>query len=194
MQQFVFRFPYIRLFVRRFRILRGYFYSYKRDASIFFGDAVHHCLTLYYLVKSIALREPTNSCMQAITRGWAWIHKHLIKTKEGGLRFDFNWEPTPTGFRYCNFRDTSTYFLILAMLPFLANVGIIEKDYHNIALDLLTHIESNLLESEGIYPSIKPYEGPREIIGFILPRVGEASAWKGALLAEFILEQNELKV
>ncbi len=189
MQQLVFRSPLVGKCVRRLPIVRRYFFK-GGDSSVFFGDAVHHCLVLYYLVKSIALRQPRTPWMQAVAKGWAWTHQHLIEARDGSLRFDFDWEPAPTGFRYANFRDTSTYFLILAMLPLLSSLGVITEDYHAISEGLLIHIDHDLLQGEGSVTSIQPYEGPDEILRYILPRVGESSAWKGALLAEFILNQR----
>jgi hypothetical protein len=78
------------------------------------------------------------------------------------------------------------------MLPRLADLGIIENGYTGIADGLLNHINSSLVETEGQYPSIKAYEGPEETLKYILPRVGEAVAWKAALLSEFIIRQRDL--
>ena len=113
-------------------------------------------------------------------------------TDDGALRFDFNWELVPSGFRYCNFRDTSTYFLILAMLPLLAELGV-EENGHKISAGLLLHIERSLLQGKAAITSIKPYESSNDVLRWILPRVGEASAWKGALLAEFVLSKIQQK-
>jgi hypothetical protein len=186
LQQITFQHSFIRRSVRYVPVARRYFLK-QGDASIFFGDGVHHCLVLYYLVKSIALRQPNALWSDAVARGWAWICRHLVHTEGQGIGFDFDWEPIPTGFRYANFRDTSTYFLILALLPLLAGLGIIEEDYRRISTGFCAHIERNLLHGHAFPTSIRPYEGAQESMGFILPRVGEASAWKGALLAEFLI-------
>ena len=190
MRQFVFRFSFMRTLVRRIPVVRGY--VFRGDRSVFFGDAVHDCLVFYYLVKSILLREPDYPYVSVIDRGWEWICSHLVETSAGGLRFDFDWEPKPMGPRYCNFRETSTYFLILATLPLLARIGVIGDEFHDIASGLLTHIESSLLENEGTFPGIKPYEGPVEVLRNILPRVGESVAWKGGCLCQLVLEEASL--
>lgn len=95
MQQLVFRFPTMRPFVRRLPIVRRYFYK-AGDASVFFGDSVHHCLVLYYFAKSILLHEPNYPYVSVVNRGWEWIYSHLVETLDGCLRFDFDWEPKPT--------------------------------------------------------------------------------------------------
>ena len=192
LQRTIHRFPRVRSFVSHLPIVRRYFLV-SGDSSIFFGDAVHHCLVLYYFTKSLCVRQqPSSLSTQAVIRGWNWIENFLLETDYGGLRFDFSWEPTPTVFRYANFRDTSTYFLILAMLPLLVDLGIASReDYHRISNGILIHVERKLLQDTDSATSIKPYEGPDAVLKWILPRVGEASAWKGALLAEFILSRRK---
>jgi hypothetical protein len=193
MQQFFFRFPAIRPFIRRLPIVRRYFYK-AGDRSVFFGDVVHHCLVFYYLVKSILLREPNFPYVAVVNRGWEWIYKHLVETSYGGLRVDFDWEPKPLVPRYCNFRETSTYFLILATLLLLARMGVIGDEFRSIASGLLIHIENSLLENEGTFPGIKPYEGPVAVLRNILPRVGESVAWKGSCLCQLVLAKSSLGV
>lgn len=188
MQQYVFRFPFTRQFVRYLPIIRKYFYRVGSQ-SVFFGDAVHHCMVFYYLVKSISLHEPKYPYVSVVNRGWKWICNRLLETPNSGLRFDFDWEPKPTVPCYCNFRETSTYFLILATLPLLVRIGVIRNDCHSTSSGLLTHIENNLLERKGTFPSIRPYEGPVEVLRNILPRVGESVAWKGSCLCQLVLDE-----
>jgi hypothetical protein len=140
------------------------------------------------LAKSISLRRSILTWDKTLIKGWAWIHEHLVETEYGGLRFDFEWEPVPYSFRWGNFRDTSTYFLILATLPILTCLGITtEEECQRLSKGILVHVEERLLDGQRFSTSVLPYEGPDRIIRFVLPRVGEASAWKGALLAEYVL-------
>lgn len=171
-------------FLRYIPFLRRSFFP-GGDISIYFGDAVHHCLVLYYLMQSINLRSPAFPWRKWIMRGWMWVRHHLVSTEDDSVRFDFDWEPTPGGFRWGNFRDTSTYFLILAVLPLLERFGFVE-DCEYISEGILNHVAQKLLDNIQFKTSIRPYEGSDTIVKYILPRVGEASAWKGALLADFL--------
>jgi len=186
-QQLVYQSRGLRGLVLYTPYIRRYFFKHG-DESIYFGDAVHHCLVLHYLAKSIDLRRSTLAWEQTLSTAWKWTREHLIETEYSGLRFDFDWEPIPHFFRWGNFRDTSTYFLILATLPILTRLSIIaESECKKVANGILIHIEKRLLDGQRFATSISPYEGADHIIRFILPRVGEASAWKGALLSEFAL-------
>jgi hypothetical protein len=191
-QYFSFRYPIVWSVVRHIPIMRRYFIE-GSNGSILFGDAVHNCLVLYYLSKSLAIRDPDASCsIPALKNGLNWVRSHLMDNGDGGLRFNFDWEPVPEGFRHANFRDTSTYFLILAMLPILFRLGVVsEEDKLCISNGLLAHVDQCLLQGDDYSTSIKPYEGPDDVLKWMLPRVGEASAWKGALLAEYILNHQE---
>lgn len=180
--------PLVSRIAGRTPVARRYFIG-TGDRSIFFGDAVHHCLVVFYAAKSLAMRPDAPSAgLEAVRRGWEWTKHFLIPTPDGGLRFDFEWEPRPSGFRHGNFCDTSTYFLILGMLPSLVRLGFMAPaEAERTARGILKHVEHALL-GNGAYPTaIAPYEGPNEVLRLVLPRVGEASAWKAALLAEFIL-------
>jgi hypothetical protein len=189
MQQFVHRHQGLGEGIRRIPVLRRPFFK-SGDESILFGDAVHHCLVLYYLAKASSLREPSSSVRKAINAGWEWICSHVVDANGSGFRFDFDWEPVPSFPRYCNFRDTSTYFLILASLPHLADLAIEGPEYNAFSSGICAHIESALLEQKGSHPAIRAYEGTSEELRFILPRVGEATAWKGALLADIVLRND----
>ena len=190
MQQVSFRFPIIKSLVRYLPIVRKYFIN-NGDTSIYFGDAVHHCLVLYYLTKSLLLSGSDNRFKSTLDSAWQWVYRKLLPFN-GSLILDFNWEPEPTSPRYCNFRETSAYFLILATLPLLFKMRIVGDNYRDITLQLLTHIQYKLIEPEGVYPCIKPYEGPIKILRNILPRVGESVAWKGGCLSNIVLMDRSL--
>ena len=189
-QQICFRFPSsLRRFVRYLPVLNKYCEK-GGDRSVDFGDIVHHCLVLYYLCKSALLRGSNGSCDWVLRKAWRWIITHLQNTADGGLRLDFDGEPVPSAPRYCNFRETTSYFLILATLPLLAKMGVLDTEHRGVGLRILAHIRDRLLEEEGIHPGIKPYEGPIEILRNILPRVGESVAWKGACLSGIVLAET----
>lgn len=178
----------------RFSLLRPYLKTrifnllYKGSKNILFGDSVHHCYVLYYLLQREFLNKRGDS-VDHIVAGWNWLKGRILEER-GDLRFDFDWEPAPQAPCYCNFRDTTTYFLIINIALFLEKRDLIKKEEsHHIINGLLKHIEVFLLSvNEEHFPCINPYEGPNEIIKNIFPRAAESVAWKGALLSDLILD------
>lgn len=195
-QQFYYNSPReLRFILRKIPLIKSVVMK-QGDSSIFFGDGVHHCLVLYYLLKTADLQQPSlKSFSSIVERGWNWTCQHLKEAKDGTIKFDFEWEPKITSPRYCNFRETSIYFLILGCLFPLLRQGILDRASHSkFQKGILAHIEANLIEeSLQNYPSIKPYEGKKEILRNILPRVGESVAWKGFCLCPLIYEAIEHK-
>lgn len=178
----------------RFSLLRPYLKTrvfkllYSGGKNILFGDSVHHCYVLYYLLQREFLDKRDDS-VSHIVAGWNWLKDHIIE--EGGdLRFDFDWEPEPQVPCHCNFRDTTTYFLIINIALFLEKIDLIKREESRHIIDgLLKHIEAFLLSvNEKRFPCINPYEGPDVIIQNIFPRAAESVAWKGALLSDLILD------
>lgn len=166
--------------LKKIPVIRGYFLNTD------FGDTMHQAMTLYFVVKYLSL-SPNHKHLEVISRGWEWINRHFINNNEEGLAIDWSWEPVPTFPRYCNFRDTNTYFWILGLLPNLENLGVVNKDESAKTIEgLLRHINDNLLEEEGEIPGIVPHEGPPEILRNILPMFDQGVAWKGSFLAEII--------
>jgi hypothetical protein len=186
-QQLYFRFGLMRPLLARLPVLRRYVLR-GGDSSVFFGDAVHHCLVLHYLARSLWIRGEEGGNTGPVKTGWDWARSHLVTDSSGAVSFDFSWEPKPLVPRYCNFGETTTYFLILATLPYLVRAGVGEGPFGDLAARLLDHIATHLLEPEGSFPSVRAYEGPVEVLRNILPRVGESAAWKGACLARFVTE------
>jgi hypothetical protein len=186
-QRFALKRPSVGAVLERIPVIRRYAVG-TGDRAITFGDAVHHCLVLHYLAKTMALRPQREEApIRAVAAGWQWAVGLLRPSDGGGLRFDFDWEPAPTGFRYANFRDTSTYFLLLATLPVVVGLRIVSpREAGRVADGLVRHVERYLVGGSEFPTVIAPYEGPRDVLRWMLPRVGEASAWKGALLAEFL--------
>ncbi len=183
----------LRFILRKIPFLRSAVLK-QGDSSIFFGDGVHHCLVLYYLLKAADLQQPSlKSFTSILGSGWNWTCQHLKEAKDGTIKFDFEWEPKIASPRYCNFRDTSTYFFILGCLPILMRQGILNQiSRYKFQEGILGHIEANLIQkSQQIYPSIKPYEGEETILKNILPRVAESVAQKGFCLCSLILEKIE---
>lgn len=186
------------LFKERRRTIRHLYSGQKRDGFwpycypgwrgklTDFGDTMHQVMTLYFVAKYFLLSQEYEH-IEIISRGWEWIKKHLINNNERGMAIDWSWEPVLVHPRYCNFRDTNTYFWILALLPILKNLGIIKEDESaKIVNGLLLHISDNLLEEEGKFPCIIPHEGPPEVLRNIFPMFDQGVAWKGNFLAEII--------
>lgn len=183
-QRCFFAIPFLRpgLNTKAFKLLS------RGDRSILFGDTVHHCYILYFLLKRKLLCK-TNDSDGHLIAGWNWLKGHMIRDGDG-LAVDFSWEPVPHGPRYCNFRDTTTYFLVISIALMFKKLSMIkEEESHGLIDGLLKHIEKDLLlGQQEHFPCIKPYEGPWEIIQNIFPRAAESVAWKGALLADLVLE------
>jgi len=159
------------------------------DMSIFFGDGLHHAITIYYYIKGLSLsgKVISNQEFKTIENGWLFIKRNLQEYQLGYIRFDFSWEPKPKGYRHCNFIDTTTYFYVLELLRYLKEYKIIpaqeEKRY---LLGLSSHIESRLLRKDALSPCVNPYEGGEAIKSKIIPRPSETVFNKGALLASVI--------
>ena len=116
-----------------------------------------------------------------------FIKRHLILMNDGSVQYDFSSEPRSHTPRYCSFFATSVYFLILAALTKLERIGIDVPERLELGQGIVKYVESNLLESSGIHPCIKPNEGPEKFIRNILPHVGESVALKGACLSDWML-------
>jgi hypothetical protein len=178
-----------RVVLRRLPLVRGRVLR-TGDRSIAFGDALHHCLVLHYALRSLVPGEAEAWKLDAVRRGWGWVSDRLVPVAEAGLRFDFSDEPVPEVPRYCNFRDTSTYFLVLASLPLLIARAILsEEEARRISSGVAAHVARSLLKPPGVRPGIEAYEGPVEVTRNILPRVGESVAWKGFCLCEPLLRR-----
>lgn len=176
-------------FLRRSSLYRRFIYKFLGDRSIFFGDSVHHMYVLYYFINAILLRDHVSKKQyNAVVKGWEWIEKRLQKNSDGSVSFDFSWEPKPAVVRFCNFCDTTTYFLILALIPLLRGLGLsgTRMSFADLESGFIKHVAANLLDAEGKYPSIKPHEGPIDTLQKILPAIWQGVAWKGALLSRHI--------
>lgn len=159
------------------------------DLSIFFGDGLHHAITIYYSIKGLSLSKNAlnDKELKVMKKGWVFIKRNLKEYKPGYIRFDFSWEPKPRTYRHCNFIDTATYFYIFDLLRYLKECKIISdqemKKYYS---GLSKHIESRLLRENGAGPCVDPYEGQETIKNKIIPRPSETVFNKGALLASAI--------
>jgi len=161
-----------------------------QDKSIFFGDAIHNIITLYYFLKGKLWGNCEFSAddMKLINLGWNFINSHLIAENSSQIRFDFSWEPKPHSLRYCNFIDTSTYFYILSIMVPLQKIEVLTKEEANkIKNGIINHIYFNLLSDEK--QCISAFEGDQEIIDKIMPRASESIYDKGYLLSTVILDE-----
>jgi hypothetical protein len=163
---------------------------YGGDRSILFGDAVHHCLVLYCLCRVAAPGQPARTT-KPLLLGWGWIKNHMADTGQEGLRFNFEWEPVPHTYRYANFRDTTAYFLIMAIAQRMKKLGLLPVgEARQTTLGLLKYVASRLLASANESPPcIKAYEGAPDVLQYVFPRPTESVVWKGALLSDLILEE-----
>ena len=157
------------------------FFSYNGH-----GDVMHHLMTLYFST-GFFLSSRRRAETGMLASGWAWIKKQLVRGQPGGLCINWEVDPAPQSPRFSNSRDTNAYFLMLATIPRLADLGIVDKDESgHIAKEILLHIGSNLMSEAGCTPCVIPHEGPPEILRNILPMFEQSVAWKGCLLSEMI--------
>lgn len=176
-----FFFPYTKLLHNRTK------QKLVRDNSIYFGDAVHHCITLNYLLKSVDKLGNSDPKIykQAITKGWKFISNNLTHMNNHQIKFDFSWEPKPRHLRYCNFIDSSTYFYIIDILNELYKAHFISEKEKNMYLNkICNYIYEKLADSD---LGILPYDGPDEIYNKIIPRPAESIYDKGFLMANSLL-------
>ncbi|RJR33286.1 MAG: hypothetical protein C4567_17045 [Deltaproteobacteria bacterium] len=172
-------------------LIEKLFLKLFQDRSIFFGDGVHHCLTLIYLLKYYSLVNSDSIDVDLINKGWRFIKNKLILLDDNGIKFDFTWEPKPAYPRICNFIDTTTYFVIFDILHYMNSLGIVDGDtYRYVSLGIAKYITSNLLDYDHI-PVIKPYDGPESIIENIFPRLTESVVHKGFLMSNLILDAQK---
>lgn len=164
---------------------------YRGSSSILFGDSVHHCYVLYYLLKGIIVagEDISNSTIRS---AWEWIENRLTQTNTGTLRFDFGWEPTPKRVQFCNFYDVTTYFLILATLPLLQRVGLIEEDrVQEVASGIISHLDDRLVNTAEM-PCLPAHECDYGDRRRILPAVWGGTSLKGSLLANYLQYEGSI--
>jgi len=192
-------FPYIHpdrfqktIFQMRFFLPPFFTKTYNKilgDSSIFFGDAVHHTIVVYYFLLgkaklSLSL-NPDEKWM--VTAAFNFLKNNFVTLKDNSIMFDFSWEPKPERLRYCNFIDTSTYFYLLALLKHLQDFSILTKEEREkYTIGLLSYIRNYLLVDS--VPCIKPYQGGETFRKKIIRRASETVFDKGFLLSGIVDE------
>jgi len=177
----VYRCDFLSSVFPRFRRIVYYF---LKDRSVFYGDSAHHCYVMYYLLRAAENGLMlTGRHMEILRRGWRWIEGRFVRISDSSIRFDFGWEPQPTVHRFCNYADTTTYFLIMAMIPLIESV--LGLSATGLAEGLALHVKNALLRTEES-PCILPYEGSETAVRHILPSFIHSVSWKGALLARYL--------
>lgn len=169
------------------RILRPRrFFAYRRR-----GDVMHHLMTLHFAAGYFA----TSQCRTDIgmlESAWNWIRKHLVRDTSGGLAFDWAPDVPPEWPVYSNSLDTNAYFLLIGTIPQLVTLDIATRnEAGSIADGVLAHVAAHLLPAHARPPCITPYEGPRELVRNILPMFEQSVAWKGCLLARYVLARDQ---
>jgi hypothetical protein len=162
------------------------FFLYGRS-----GDIMHHLMTLHFAT-GYFLSSGNRSHIEMLLRAWGWIMKCLVEDENGGLSIDWRTDPVPERPRFSNARDTNAYFLLLALIPRLSTLGIVDNDEKNSLADqLLTHVSCRLMAGRGKTPCITPCEGPPEIVRNLLPMFEQSVAWKGCLMSEIIMARSK---
>ena len=111
-----------------------------KDRSFFFADFHHHAVTLQYLLKGVSHYGAEES--KIVNKAWGFITSHVHDRDLGSKALDFSWEPQPNFPRYSNFKDTTTYFIIMEVLFLLVDRGFATKSY---ALDFCEGISKHIL-------------------------------------------------
>lgn len=159
---------------------------FRGDHSILFGDISHHCYVLYYLAKASQVCRSLFSA-SSLGKAWNWTEQHLRRTSDGTIRLAFESEPWPRTIRYCNFCDTTAYFLILAALPLLKDLGVVSRQgYDAFTNGIVAHICKELALPGKSGVRIAPHEGPLDVSRRILPALWESPSWKAALLSRYL--------
>jgi hypothetical protein len=158
-----------------------------------YGDVTHHLMTLYFSAGYFSFSR-VRAETGMLASGWNWIRKRLVQGTDHSLSIDWaqDQDAAPRSPQNSNVRDTNAYFLILGAIPRLASLGIVDRgESSTIAKALLAHIASNLTSEPGRTPCVTPHEGPPEIVRNILPMFEQSVAWKGSLMAEAVLAQDQ---
>lgn len=171
-------------------IFRVYPPYYRRWKELDYRDFLHQIMTLYFVTRYYEI-SPQKKYIETVYQGWDWVKKHIIFNGDEMI-IDWSYESVPTSPRYCNLRDTNTYFWIMALLPHLIKMNVITKSESDEFVSGITnHIDRNLMRGIGEKPCIVSNEGPTEILRNILPMFDQGVAWKGAFLSELILDSIE---
>lgn len=158
-----------------------------RDKSFFFSDFLHHAVSLQYFLKLVD--TPSKLELKIIRNAMKFIETNLIFT-DGMCKLDFSWEPQPKVARYSNFKDTTTYFVLMEIYYFLHRKKLITREQFLENLKMLSkYVLANLLELDhkNNVVGIKPYEGTDEEINLIFPRPAESVFHKGHLMCNSVL-------
>ncbi len=165
-------------------------YKKWRDFYNAYRDILHHVMTLYFVTRYFEI-SPNKKYIETVYHGWDWLKNHINICGEE-MVIDWSFESVPASPCYCNLRDTNTYFWIMALLPHLNKMNVITKSESDELVNGITkHIKHNLMSMEGEPPCIVPHEGPPEILRNILPMFDQGVAWKGAFLADLIMDSLE---
>lgn len=158
-----------------------------KDRSFFFADFHHHVVTLQYFLKS--QEKLSKHDKKIVNDGWMFIENN-IKKSDSGWSLDFTWEPQPNVPRYSNFKDSTTYFLIMDVLFLMHKKNIFDKETILHITEMLSkHLLDKLVfknKSSGKF-GLLPYEGKDSEIGLIFPRPAESIFHKAHLMSELII-------
>ena len=156
--------------------------------AVWGGAVMHHLMTLYFAAKYSSFSSGDRRRVM-VASAWGWIRNRLVPSPDRGLAIDWSVELTPHSPEPSNGRDTNAYFLILGALPHLVSMGVVGKhESSEVGEALLAHVASNLTSEPGRTPCVTPHEGPPEIVANFLPMFEQSAAWKGALLAETVMD------
>ncbi len=161
----------------------------EKDNNIYFGDILHHCLILYILrsIDTRGIGEAEHNILISERAGVEWILNQFIYG-DSVAQLSYEAEPPLKRLRFSNFRETTSYFLILTCLPRWTEAGYLSLEGSaSLEEGIISHISRNLFSKNYESLAIEPYECTRSEMKKIAPRAGESNSWKAALFSEYLL-------
>ena len=178
-----------RFFPRLAGIPRRIYELKMGDASVYFGDYLHHVVTLYYLVIGEERQTTLNEDSKATIRSALKFIIEQSVAEDGVRRLIFDWEPKITSYRHCNMFDVSTYFYLLSALSIIhKNNWFPELDLLRFRSEILQYVLENLVDTEN--GAIAPYDTNASGMAHIMPRPAESIFDKMFFLSCLLESEN----
>lgn len=174
-------YPFLCSFPDKFK---RFYNKLLRDNSIFFGDYLHHVVTLYYILSAKINHDDIN-VLNVLKKAFGFILKHTEICNKYH-RLDFDWEPNINSYRHCNMKDSSTYFYLLSCY------NIVKQKKINLDLDCdfyINGLSSYIFQSLLIDNQIKAYDCTDKECHYILPRPAESSFDKSFFVSQLMIRE-----
>lgn len=165
---------------------------FVKDRSIFFNDMLHILVTLHFAM--LLCKPEDTAAHDMICKALDFVERNTSDCTNG-MKINFDWEPQPNYPRYSNFKDTTSYFVLMDIYRLGSHLGILSAMEANIKINQLAkHVVDNLIcEPNDAFPyPIMPYEGSQKEVNLIFPRPAESVFHKGQLLANVVYYNHKI--